>query len=31
MFEPNRRAWICEYDFQQIKEKLSSQSEGLYD
>ena len=31
LFEPNRRAWICEYDFQQIKEKLSSQSEGLYD
>lgn len=31
MFEPNRRAWISEYDFQQIKEKLSNQLDVLDD
>ena len=31
MFEPGRRAWICEYDFHQIKEKLSCQLQGTDD
>ena len=31
-YEPDIKSYgIKEYDFQQIKEKLSSQSEGLYD